>query len=109
MDAFGGGAARYEWKEASSHLPPQQGTVYPGWYYGWRICAHWSVLCHSYDCGSRWVCHDIWPGLEGEGVPSPTQETGAQDRLTQLRALYDQRLITQEEYEEKRKEILKEL
>lgn len=33
----------------------------------------------------------------------------AKARLTELRALYEQRLITQEEYEEKRKEILKEL
>ena len=32
-----------------------------------------------------------------------------QARLTELRALYDQRLITQEEYEQKRKEILEEL
>lgn len=32
-----------------------------------------------------------------------------QARLTELRALYDQRLITQEEYEQKRREILKEL
>ena len=30
-------------------------------------------------------------------------------RLQQLRSLYDQRLITQEEYEEKRKEILDQL
>ena len=33
----------------------------------------------------------------------------AQTRLTELRQLYDQRLITQEEYEQKRKEILEEL
>ena len=33
----------------------------------------------------------------------------AQARLTELRTLYDQRLITQEEYEQKRKEILEEL
>ena len=38
------------------------------------------------------------------GVPGDTQA-----RLTELRQLYDQRLITQEEYEQKRKEILEEL
>jgi hypothetical protein len=59
--------------------------------------------------GKGYVGPEIHIEEEGEGVPSPTQEAGAQDRLTQLRALYDQRLITQEEYEEKRKEILKEL
>lgn len=32
-----------------------------------------------------------------------------EERMKQLRALYDQRLITQEEYEQKRQEILKEL
>ena len=32
-----------------------------------------------------------------------------EERMRQLRELYDQRLITQEEYEEKRKELLKEL
>ena len=33
----------------------------------------------------------------------------AQDRLTELQNLYDRRLISQEEYEQKRQEILKEL
>lgn len=32
-----------------------------------------------------------------------------EERLTQLRSLYEQRLITQEEYDAKRQEILKEL
>lgn len=41
-----------------------------------------------------------------------TEETGAEtaeDRLKKLQGLYDQRLITKEEFEDKRKEILKEL
>ena len=42
-------------------------------------------------------------------TPAPVGGGSAQDRLTELRALYDQRLITQEEYEEKRREILKDL
>ena len=36
-------------------------------------------------------------------------EESEQERLKKLQSLYDQRLITAEEYEEKRKEILKEL
>ena len=38
-----------------------------------------------------------------EGSPTPEQ------RLEQLQSLYDRRLITKEEYEQKRQEILKEL
>ena len=51
--------------------------------------------------------------IEEEGGSEHAQDTPApgdtQARLTELRALYDQRLITQEEYEQKRKEILEEL
>ena len=39
--------------------------------------------------------------VEAQGTPEA--------RMKQLRALYDQRLITPEEYEQKRQEILKEL
>lgn len=37
------------------------------------------------------------------------EEESSEERLKKLQSLYDQRLITTEEYEEKRKEILKEL
>ncbi|WP_130848834.1 SHOCT domain-containing protein [Intestinimonas timonensis] len=51
--------------------------------------------------------------IEEEGGTEHAQDAAApgdtQARLTELRALYDQRLITQEEYEQKRKEILEEL
>ena len=51
--------------------------------------------------------------IEEEGGSEHAQDAPApgdtQARLTELRALYDQRLITQEEYEQKRKEILEEL
>ena len=51
--------------------------------------------------------------IEEEGGDEHAQDAAApgdtQARLTELRALYDQRLITQEEYEQKRKEILEEL
>ena len=48
---------------------------------------------------------------EGPASAAPTagESRDAQSRLTELRQLYDQRLITQEEYEAKRAEILKEL
>ena len=45
---------------------------------------------------------------DGFGAENSTGKS-AQDRLTELQNLYDRRLITQEEYEQKRQEILKEL
>ncbi len=39
----------------------------------------------------------------------PGAEESAEERLKKLQALYDQRLITAEEYETKRQEILREL
>ena len=48
------------------------------------------------------------PKIEIEDEGQPPAET-AEERLKKLQTLYDQRLITPEEYEEKRKEILKEL
>ena len=43
---------------------------------------------------------------EGDDIPSAGS---AEERLTELRNLYDRRLITDEEYEAKRKEILDQL
>lgn len=49
-------------------------------------------------------------GVMEDVVEGETSSSGdVQERLTQLRELYEQRLITQEEYDAKRQEILKEL
>lgn len=48
-------------------------------------------------------------GAMEEIVQEDSSSDSAQERLTQLRELYDQRLITKEEYDAKRQEILKEL
>lgn len=50
----------------------------------------------------------IGPDIEIEDDGTEMAES-AEERLKKLQALYDQRLITTEEYEEKRKEILREL
>lgn len=50
----------------------------------------------------------IGPEIEIQEEGERPGET-AEDRLKNLQSLYDQRLITPEEYEEKRREILKEL
>ena len=44
-----------------------------------------------------------------EDSGSPPPERDVQGRLQELQSLYDQRLITKEEYEAKRREILEEL
>lgn len=60
--------------------------------------------------GSRYVGPEIRIEDEtGEGEPLSPAGPGVQARLEQLNKLREQELITQEEYEEKRKEILKEL
>ena len=46
---------------------------------------------------------------DGAGEGNNSDRKSAQDRLTELQNLYDRRLISQEEYEQKRQEILKEL
>lgn len=48
-------------------------------------------------------------GAMEEIVQEDSSSDSAQERLTQLRELYDQRLITREEYDAKRQEIIKEL
>ena len=47
--------------------------------------------------------------VDGGGPAGDGSDRSAQDRLTELQNLYDRRLITREEYEAKRQEILKEL
>ena len=50
----------------------------------------------------------IGPDIEiTDGAQSPMESP--EDRLKKLQSLYDQRLITPQEYEEKRREILREL
>ncbi len=46
---------------------------------------------------------------EGAGEGNGPGGKSAQDRLTELQNLYDRRLISREEYEEKRRKILEEL
>ena len=47
--------------------------------------------------------------IEDETEPSQQSQASPPARLEQLQSLYDRRLITQEEYAQKRQEILKEL
>ena len=50
----------------------------------------------------------VIPKIEIEDEGGASAES-AEERLKKLQSLYDQRLITPEEYEQKRKEILEEL
>lgn len=65
---------------------------------------------HEFLSGLRQeLCGPRDPHRRGRGGGADLRPASPQARLEQLRALYDQRLITQEEYEQKRKEILNEL
>ena len=69
----------------------------------WTVCAAAITASNLYQAfGSKY----IGPEIEIEDEPG-TDDTQA--RLEKLRKLYESSLISREEYEEKRKEILKEL
>ena len=55
--------------------------------------------------GKNYAGPEIHIEEEGENSPSSSEQS-AESRLTQLQSLYDQGLITKEEYQQKRKEIL---
>ena len=59
--------------------------------------------------GSSYIGPDIEISDEEEPLKAAAAAEPAEERLKKLQSLYDQRLITTEEYQEKRKEILKEL
>lgn len=61
-------------------------------------------LYHAF--GSGYIGPEIEISDEG-GDPGKAAAESPEERLKKLQSLYDQRLITLEEYEEKRKEILK--
>ena len=78
----------------------------------WTLLAAGITIASFYQAfGKGYIGPEIH--IEEEGGAEHAQDAAApgdtQARLTELRALYDQRLITQEEYEQKRKEILEEL
>ena len=56
-----------------------------------------------------WSIEDEDGAGKDNGSAGDGSGRSAQDRLTELQNLYDRRLISQEEYEQKRQEILKDL
>ena len=71
----------------------------------WTLIAVGITAMNFYQAfGKKYVGPEIHIEDEDGGKPEDVQE-----RLETLRALYDQKLITQEEYERKRQEILKDL
>lgn len=59
--------------------------------------------------GKNYAGPEIHIEEDSAGIQENSAAGTSAARLEQLRSLYDQRLITQEEYEDKRKEIVKEL
>lgn len=74
----------------------------------WVVVAVGVVGMNLYRAfGGKYVGPEIH--IEEEGVSADDPKGDPQQRLEQLQSLYDRRLITAEEYEQKRQEILKEL
>ena len=74
----------------------------------WTILAAVIAGTNFYSAfGKKYIGPEIH--IEEEGVSTGSPKGTPQQRLEQLQSLYDRRLITQEEYEQKRQEILKEL
>lgn len=80
------------------------------------FCINGIRLAVSKNGMAHRVGYDVETGIQQETIVglmdevADAQPTGdVEERMKQLRSLYDQRLITPEEYEQKRQEILKEL
>ncbi len=80
------------------------------------FCINGIRLAVSKNGMAHRVGYDVETGIEQETIVGLMDEVSDQkadgtveERMKQLRSLYDQRLITPEEYEQKRQEILKEL
>lgn len=77
----------------------------------WTLIAVGITGMNVYEAfGKNYVGPEIHIEEEGETPFGGSQPSGStEERLRELQRLYDQRLITQEEYETKRQEILKQL
>ncbi|OUN86121.1 hypothetical protein B5G06_01030 [Flavonifractor sp. An52] len=74
----------------------------------WTVIAAVIAGTNFYSAfGKKYIGPEIH--IEEEGVSVDDPKGTPEQRLEQLQSLYDRRLITKEEYEQKRQEILKEL
>ena len=74
----------------------------------WTVIAAVIAGTNFYSAfGKKYIGPEIH--IEEEGVSVDNPKGTPEQRLEQLQGLYDRRLITKEEYEQKRQEILKEL
>lgn len=83
---------------------------------GLFFCVNGIRLAVSKNGMAHRVGYDVETGIEQETIVGLMDEVSdseaggdVEQRMKQLRSLYDQRLITPEEYEQKRQELLKEL
>lgn len=83
---------------------------------GLFACINGIRLAVSKNGMAHRVGYDVETGIQQETIVglmdeiSDDQPAGSvEERMKQLRSLYDQRLITPEEYEQKRQELLKDL
>lgn len=76
----------------------------------WTLAALAITIMNAYQAfGKKYVGPEI--NIEEEPVPYDSANGGAsvEERLMELRNLYDRSLITEEEYETKKQDILKDL
>lgn len=74
----------------------------------WTLLALGIAVYNGYMAfGKKYIGPEI--NIEDEGASAPEAPSGPESRLTQLAALHAKGLITDEEYEEKRQEILDEI
>lgn len=80
------------------------------------FCVNGIRLAVSKNGMAHRVGYDVETDIQRETIVGIMDEVDkapsggdVEERMKQLRSLYDQRLITQEEYEQKRQELLKEL
>jgi len=69
----------------------------------------WVIGIVGVNVGRAFGKHVMGPEIHIEEENHGASPSGSEMRLEQLRSLYEKRLITTEEYEQKRAEILKEL
>lgn len=73
----------------------------------WTLLALGSAI-YQFAMAEGMVSMGSWSVEDEEDGTEPGGKS-AQDRLTELKSLYDRGLISRDEYEEKRKDILKDL
>ncbi len=91
------------------HVETRDGRL--GWIAGWLVNADFSVSAEDFDLRAATPVRAAPPPVVAApapavATPAPSGGGSVVGRLKKLKSLYDQGLITQEDYDAKRKQIL---